>query len=98
MVLGTGETYYKGYFIPGKPGWLRTMVSKQRADGFIEARNMRVFLDNAGHVLWHKHGLHKVQNPDDFERDLGEFKQMIEEAGLLIFVQDYRNDEEGKAP
>lgn len=98
MDLGRGERYYKGYFIPGKPGWLRTMVSKQLVDGSIEARNIRVFIDNAGHVLWHKPGLHKVQSPEDFERDLGEFKHMIEEAGLLIFLQDYSSGEEGKAP
>jgi hypothetical protein len=92
MELGEGEQYYKGYFIPGHPGWIRVMVSKKRADGLVEAQNMRVFLDSAGHVLWHKPGLPKVQAVGDFERDLRDFKGMVEGAGLLMFIQDYHAD------
>lgn len=96
--ISEGESHYKGYFIPGNPGWLRVMVSKQRADGLIEAQNIRVFLDGEGHVLWHKPGLRKLQEPGDFERDLMDFRRIIEEAGMLIFIQDYRNGKERRTP
>jgi len=98
METGEGERYYKGYFIPAMPGWVRVMISKQRADGLIEARNFKVFLDAEGNVLWHKPGLFKVQAPGEFERDLEEFRQMIEGAGLLIFVKDYLHDPGGRTP
>jgi hypothetical protein len=94
MGLGPEERYHKGYFIPGHPGWLRVMISKRRTDGSIEAQNYRVFLDEEGNVLWQKGGLEKVQNPGDFERDLGDLKHMVEEAGMLMFVQEYNEDEE----
>ena len=94
MGLGPDERYHKGYFIPGHPGWLRVMISKRRTDGSIGARNYRVFLDNEGNVLWQKGGLERVQDPGDFERDLRDLKRMVEEAGMLMFVQDYTDDEE----
>lgn len=90
MELYEGEHYYKGYFIPAMPGWLRVMVSKLRTDGLVEAVNFKVFLDNEGNVLWHKPGLPKVQRPGDFDSDLSEFKQMLEDAGMPIFIEDYR--------
>ncbi|MEJ2182740.1 MAG: hypothetical protein P8Y66_04375 [Nitrospirota bacterium] len=89
MKLQRGEEYYKGYFIPAHPGWLRVMVSKVRTDGLVEARGFRVFLDSGGHVLWKKPGFSRVQDVSTFERDLAEFRQIIEGAGLLFFVQDY---------
>jgi hypothetical protein len=90
MGLKEGEHYYKGYFIPAMPGWLRVMVSKLRTDGLVEARNFKVFLDNDGNVLWQKPGLSKVQQTGDFERELTEFRQMLEGAGMPIFIEDYR--------
>lgn len=90
MGLKEGEHYYKGYFIPAMPGWLRVMVSKLRTDGLVEARNFKVFLDNEGNVLWQKPGLSKVQQTGDFERELTEFRQMLEGAGMPIFIEDYR--------
>jgi hypothetical protein len=90
MGLKEGEHYYKGYFIPAMPGWLRVMVSKLRSDGLVEARNFKVFLDNEGNVLWQKPGLSKVQQTGDFERELTEFRQMLEGAGMPIFIEDYR--------
>lgn len=90
MELKEGEHYYKGYFIPAMPGWLRVMVSKLRSDGLVEARNFKVFLDNDGNVLWQKPGLSKVQQTGDFERELTEFRQMLEGAGMPIFIEDYR--------
>lgn len=90
MGLKEGEHYYKGYFIPAMPGWLRVMVSKLRSDGLVEARNFKVFLDNDGNVLWQKPGLSKVQQTGDFERELTEFRQMLEGAGMPIFIEDYR--------
>lgn len=98
MEPAEGERYYKGYFIPALPGWVRIMISKERADGLIEARNFRVFLDEEGNVLWQKPGLLKVQSREDFERDLEEFRRMLEEAGMLIFIKDYRDEAEGIAP
>lgn len=98
MEAGQDERYYKGYFIPAMPGWLRVMISKQRADGLIEARNFKVFVDAEGNVLWHKPGLFKVQGPEEFERDLEEFRRMLESAGLLIFVKDYLREPGGRAP
>lgn len=87
-----GESYYKGYMIPGKPNWARIMISKQRADGLVEAANFVVFTDNSGSLLWEKPTLRKIQSPEDFERELAEFRRMIEGAGLLIFIHDYRGD------
>ncbi len=86
-----GESYYKGYMIPGKPNWARIMISKLRADGLIEAVNFVVFTDNRGWLLWEKPTLRKIQPPEDFERELEEFRLMIEQAGLLIFIDDYRD-------
>jgi hypothetical protein len=87
--LSEGESHHKGYFIPGKPGWARSMVSKRRADGLIESVNLMIFMDNAGHLLWHKVVSRKTQKAEEFERDLDEFKGIIEGAGMLIFIEDY---------
>ncbi len=89
MLLGPGERHYKGYFIPGKPGWARAMISKKRLDGQIEALNFIIFTDNAGNLLWQKQVLRKVQPQAGFEQDLAEFKAILEEAGLLVFIEDY---------
>lgn len=98
MALGEGERYYKGYFIPAQPGWLRIMVSKRRSDGLIEAQNYKVFLDSEGNVLWYKPGLSKVQRTDEFDRDLEEFRRMLEGVGMLIFIEDYRGGPGKKPP
>ncbi len=95
MELKDGEHYYKGYIIPAMPGWLRVMISKVRMDGLIEAKNFRVFCDELGNVMWSKQGLSRVQTFLDFERDLRDFKNMVEQAGLLMFIEEFREDEKG---
>jgi hypothetical protein len=92
MALGEGERYWKGHFIPTHPGWLRAMVSKLRTDGLVEARGFRLFLDGEGNVLWTKPGMVKEQSPEDFERDLRDVTRMVEESGMIIFVQEFEAD------
>ena len=90
LPLSAGEKYHKGYMVPGKPGWARIMISKKRADGLIEAANYVIFTNPEGKLLWHKPVLMKIQSESEFERDLEEFRTLIEGAGLLIFIEDYR--------
>lgn len=92
LPLAEGERFYKGYFIPGKPGWARVMISKSRSDNSIESLNLVVFTDNEGNILWKKEVLRKKQSKEVFEADLEEFKSILEEAGLLIFIEDYGNE------
>ncbi|MDA8168504.1 MAG: hypothetical protein M0Z59_02245 [Nitrospiraceae bacterium] len=93
ITLEEGESCYKGYMIPGRPNWARVMISKRRTDGLIEAANYMVLTDDSGKLLWEKPALAKVQSVEDFERDLEEFRKMIEGAGLLIFLEDYANED-----
>lgn len=92
LPLSERESYYKGYFIPLKPGWARTMISKKRADGLIESVNSVIFTDGSGtKLLWQKEVLKKTQPEDAFDRDLEEFKKMLQDYGILIFIEDYRD-------
>lgn len=92
LPLSERESYYKGYFIPSKPGWARIMISKKRADGLIESSNSVIFTDGSGtKLLWQKEVLKKTQPEDAFDRDLEEFKKMLQDYGILIFIEDYRD-------
>lgn len=92
LSLSEGERYYKGYFIPGKPGWARVMISKVRPDNMIDSLNLVVFTDNEGYILWKKEVLRKTQPKEEFDSDLREFKHLLEEAGLLIFIENYADE------
>jgi hypothetical protein len=92
LPLSSGEEYYKGYMAPGKPGWARILISKKRADGLIESANYVVFTNPEGKLFWHKHIVAKLQSAEEFDRDLEEFRAMLEGAGLLIFIEDYQGE------
>lgn len=89
LPLGPGEAYYKGYLIPGKPNWARIMISKLEATGLVIAVNYVVFMDNSGALLWEKFILQKAQPIAVFEKELKEFRELVEKAGLLFFLEEY---------
>ncbi|MDA8173812.1 MAG: hypothetical protein M0018_04375 [Nitrospiraceae bacterium] len=89
LPLGTGETYYKGYLIPGRPNWARIMISKLDASGLVVSVNYVVFMNSSGALLWEKFILQKVQPIAVFEKELEEFRELVEKAGLLFFLEEY---------
>jgi hypothetical protein len=86
--LTPGEKPYKGYHIPLEKGYIRIMSSKLDKEGMVVAINYYGKVDREGKVYELNPVTDKKQTVKEFEDDLKRFKDMIEQSGLHMFIED----------
>ena len=85
---GPGEKPYKSYHIPLEKGYVRLMSSKLDRDGMVVAINYYGKLDEKAGKVELNRVTDKRQPVKEFEDDLARFKEMLEKAGLSIFIEE----------